>query len=34
MKKYVHNGALKFECGYINEEKNGKGKEYDNGKLI
>ncbi len=31
---YDLNGNLKFEGEYLNGEKNGEGKEYDNNRLI
>ena len=33
-KEYDYLGELIFEGEYLNGEKNGKGKEYRNGKLI
>ena len=33
-KKYDYNGNLKFQGEYLNDKRNGKGKEYyDNGNL-
>ena len=34
IKEHYDNGKLLFEGVYLNGERNGKGKEYDNGNLI
>ena len=34
IKEYNVSGAIKYEGEYLNGEKNGKGKEYDEDKLI
>ena len=34
VKEYNYEGDLEFEGDYLNGEKNGKGNEYNNGKLI
>ena len=34
IKEYNESGAIKYEGEYLNGEKNGKGKEYDEDKLI
>ena len=34
VKEYNKDGKLKFEGEYLNDKKNGKGKEYKNKELI
>ena len=33
-KEYEYDGSLVFEGEYLNAKRNGKGKEYDNGRLV